>query len=109
VGGPAGLAAAVYGASEGLSTVMIEKEAPGGQGRVRIENYLGFSGLKRRDLARRAQARRFGVEILSPQEVMGIRVEDPYRIVKLMDGSEISCHAPGRHWRGLAQARRARP
>ena len=75
-GGPAGLAAAVYGASEGLSTVMIEMEAPGGQAGMssRIENYLGFpSGLSGGDLARRAvaQARRFGVEILAPQQVTG--------------------------------------
>jgi len=83
-GGPAGLAAAVYGASEGLRTVMIEREAPGGQAGTssRIENYLGFPvGLSGADLARRAvtQARRFGVEILSPQEVKGygwkIRIE----------------------------------
>ena len=97
-GGPAGLAAAVYGASEGLKTVMIEREAPGGQAGTssRIENYLGFpQGLSGSDLARRAvtQARRFGVEILTPQEVTGIRVEDPYRFIKLSDGSEISCHA----------------
>jgi len=97
-GGPAGLAAAVYGASEGLHTVMIEREAPGGQAGTssRIENYLGFPvGLSGGDLARRAvtQARRFGVEILSPQEVTGIRVEDPYRFITLIDGSEISCHA----------------
>lgn len=97
-GGPAGLAAAVYGASEGLSTVMIEREAPGGQAgsSSRIENYLGFPvGLSGADLARRAvtQARRFGVEILTPQEVTGIRVTDPYRILHLADGSEISCHA----------------
>lgn len=96
-GGPSGLAAAVYGASEGLTTVMIEREAPGGQAgsSSRIENYLGFPvGLSGSDLARRAvtQARRFGVEILSPQEVVQVRVEDPYRIVKLADGSEISCH-----------------
>ncbi len=75
-GGPAGLAAAVYGASEGLSTVLIEREAPGGQAgsSSRIENYLGFPvGLSGSDLARRAvtQARRFGVEILTPQEVIG--------------------------------------
>jgi thioredoxin reductase (NADPH) len=99
VGGrPAGLAAAVYGASEGLATVLVEREAPGGQAGTssRIENYLGFpSGLSGGDLARRAvtQARRFGVEILSPQEVTGIRVEDPYRSVLLGDGSELSCHA----------------
>lgn len=97
-GGPAGLAAAVYGASEGLHTVMIEREAPGGQAGTssRIENYLGFpSGLSGDDLARRAvtQARRFGVEILSPQEVTGMRVEDPYRFITLSNGSEISCHA----------------
>jgi thioredoxin reductase (NADPH) len=96
-GGPAGLAAAVYAASEGLTTLMIEREAPGGQAgsSSRIENYLGFPiGLSGADLARRAvtQARRFGVEILSPQEVTQVRVEDPYRIVKLTDGSEISCH-----------------
>jgi thioredoxin reductase (NADPH) len=97
-GGPAGLAAAVYGASEGLKTVMIEREAPGGQAGTssRIENYLGFPvGLSGGDLARRAvtQARRFGVEILTPQEVTGIRVEDPYRFIQLAAGSEISCHA----------------
>ena len=97
-GGPAGLAAAVYGASEGLHTVMIEREAPGGQAGMssRIENYLGFpTGLSGGDLARRAvvQAQRFGVEILSPQEAVGVRTEGPYRIMKLADGSEISCHA----------------
>ncbi len=97
-GGPAGLAAAVYGASEGLSTVMIERQAPGGQAgsSSRIENYLGFPvGLSGADLARRGvtQARRFGVEILTPQEVVGVRLQDPYRIVKLRDGSEISCQA----------------
>ncbi len=95
--GPAGLAAAVYGASEGLNTVLIEREAPGGQAgqSSRIENYLGFPvGLSGAQLARRAvdQARRFGVEILSPQEVTDVRVEDPYRIVTLADGGEISCH-----------------
>jgi thioredoxin reductase (NADPH) len=97
-GGPAGLAAAVYGASEGLATVLVEREAPGGQAGTSssIENYLGFpSGLSGAHLARRAvdQARRFGVEILSPQDVVGIRVEDPYRYVTLGDGSELSCHA----------------
>jgi thioredoxin reductase (NADPH) len=109
-GGPAGLAAAVYGASEGLSTVMIERSAPGGQAgsSSRIENYLGFPvGLSGDDLARRGvtQARRFGVEILTPQEVVGVKVEDPYRIVKLADGSEINCHAlllaTGVYWRRL--------
>ncbi len=109
-GGPAGLAAAVYGASEGLRTVMIEREAPGGQAGTssRIENYLGFPvGLSGSDLARRAvaQARRFGVEILSPQEVTGVRVEDPYRFITLSNESEISCHALilglGVSWRRL--------
>src|SRR5215469_1392677 len=109
-GGPAGLAAAVYGASEGLHTVMFEREAPGGQAGMssRIENYLGFpAGLSGGDLARRAvvQAQRFGVEILAPQEVVSVRVEDPYRFLKLSDGSEISCHAlmlaTGVQWRRL--------
>ncbi len=108
-GGPAGLAAAVYGASEGLKTVMIEREAPGGQAGMssRIENYLGFpTGLSGADLARRAvvQAQRFGVEILA-QEVVGVRAEGPYRIIKMADGNEISCHtlmiATGVQWRRL--------
>jgi len=107
-GGPAGLAAAVYGASEGLKTVMIEREAPGGQAGMssRIENYLGFpAGLSGNDLARRAvvQAQRFGVEILSPVEVVGVRTEGSYRILKMADGNEISCHAlmisTGVQWR----------
>jgi len=109
-GGPAGLAAAVYGASEGLHTVMLDREAPGGQAGMssRIENYLGFpSGLSGGDLARRAvvQAKRFGVEILAPQEAVGVRTEGSYRIIKLADGSEISCHAlmiaTGVQWRRL--------
>jgi thioredoxin reductase (NADPH) len=109
-GGPAGLAAAVYGASEGLHTVMIEREAPGGQAGLssRIENYLGFpSGLSGSDLARRAvaQARRFDVEILSPQEAHGIRIDGPYRFLQLANGTEISCHAlllaMGVQWRTL--------
>jgi len=109
-GGPAGLAAAVYGASEGLHTVMVEREAPGGQAGMssRIENYLGFpSGLSGGDLARRAvvQAKRFGVEILAPQTVVAMRTEGSYRIIKLADGSEISCHAlmiaTGVQWRRL--------
>lgn len=109
-GGPAGLAAAVYGASEGLHTVIVEREAPGGQAgkSSRIENYLGFpSGLSGGDLARRAvvQARRFGVEILAPQTVVSMRTEGSYRIIKLADGSEISCHAlmiaTGVQWRRL--------
>jgi len=109
-GGPAGLAAAVYGASEGLHTVMVEREAPGGQAGMssRIENYLGFpAGLSGGDLTRRAvvQAKRFGVEILAPQEALGVRTEGPYRIIKLADGNEISCHAlmiaTGVQWRKL--------
>jgi thioredoxin reductase (NADPH) len=97
-GGPAGLAAAVYGASEGLSTLLIERQAPGGQAAMssNIENYLGFpSGLTGSSLARRAvvQAVRFGVEILTPQEVMGLRIDGQYRIVHLKDGKDISCHA----------------
>ena len=109
-GGPAGLAAAVYGASEGLHTVMIEREAPGGQAGMssRIENYLGFpAGLSGNDLARRAvvQAQRFGVEILSPLEAVNARTEGSYRIIKLADGNEISCHAlmisTGVQWRKL--------
>jgi len=96
--GPAGLAAAVYGASEGLGTLLVEQDAPGGQAGTssQIENYLGFpSGVTGADLARRAvtQARRFGAEILGAQPVVEVRREDPYRIVKLADGSEISCHA----------------
>ena len=80
-GGPAGLAAAVYGASEGLHTVMIEREAPGGQAGTssRIENYLGFPvGISGDDLARRAvtQAKRFGVEILTPQAATDLRIEN---------------------------------
>ncbi len=109
-GGPAGLAAGVYGASEGLRTVIIEREAPGGQAGLsaRIENYLGFpSGLSGGDLARRAvaQARRFGAEILAPQEATGLRLKDSYRIVRLADGSEISAEAmliaTGVQWRKL--------
>jgi thioredoxin reductase (NADPH) len=96
--GPAGLAGAVYGASEGLRTVVIEKGAAGGQAgtSARIENYLGFpQGLSGADLTRRAttQARRLGAEILAAQEVVGMRLEDPYRFVQLADGSELSCHA----------------
>jgi thioredoxin reductase (NADPH) len=96
--GPAGLAAAVYGAADGLHTLLIEREAPGGQaGRSsRIENYLGFpTGLSGSDLARRAvaQAQRFGVEILAPQEVNGVRIEGPARMLTLADGAEIGCRA----------------
>ncbi|HSM07181.1 MAG TPA: FAD-dependent oxidoreductase [Longimicrobiales bacterium] len=108
--GPGGLAAAVYGGSEGLRTVLIEREAPGGQAGTssRIENYLGFpAGLSGGDLARRAvaQARKFGVEILTPQEVVGLRTDGPYRCLTLSDGAEISCHvlmlSVGVSWRLL--------
>jgi thioredoxin reductase (NADPH) len=96
--GPAGLAAAVYGAADGLHTLLVEREAPGGQaGRSsRIENYLGFPmGLSGSDLARRAvaQARRFGVEILAPQEVSRVRIEGPSRVLTLADGVEVGCRA----------------
>ena len=95
--GPAGLGAAVYGGSEGLRVAMIEKEATGGQAGTSslIENYLGFPrGLSGADLTRRAtaQAQRFGVEILTAQEVTKVRVEDSYRFVILSDGTELSCH-----------------
>ena len=97
-GGPAGLAAAVYGASEGLGTLIIEQAAPGGQAGTssRIENYLGFpAGVSGADLARRAstQALRFGAELLSAQQVVSLRREDPYRMVGLADGTEVSCYA----------------
>jgi thioredoxin reductase (NADPH) len=97
-GGPAGLAAAVYGASEGLRTLLVEQVAPGGQAGMssRIENYLGFpKGLSGSDLAHRAliQATRFGAEILTPQEAVGLRVQDTYRLVTLADGSEVGCRA----------------
>jgi thioredoxin reductase (NADPH) len=95
--GLAGLAAAVYGASEGLRTLVIEEEAPGGQAgsSSRIENYLGFpEGVRGEDLARRAliQATRFGAELLS-QKATGIRTENNYNILQLADGREVSCHA----------------
>lgn len=110
-GGPAGLAAAVYGASEGLHTVLVEREAPGGQAgsSSRIENYLGFpAGLSGADLARRAaaQAKRLGAEILAPQEVQSARSEGHYHFLKLRNGDEIACHAivlsPGVSWRRLS-------
>jgi thioredoxin reductase (NADPH) len=92
--GPAGLAASVYGASEGLKTLLIERRAPGGQAGTssRIENYLGFpSGLSGADLTRRAisQATRFGTELLSPGMVKEIRLRDNYKIIVMDDGAEI--------------------
>jgi thioredoxin reductase (NADPH) len=96
-GGPAGLAAAVYGASEGLRTVMVESEAPGGQAgqSSRIENYLGFpTGLSGSDLARRAttQARRLGAELLTVQDVVALRVEGSGRFVELSGGGTLSAN-----------------
>jgi thioredoxin reductase (NADPH) len=96
-GGPAGLAAAVYGASEGLSTVMVEREAPGGQAGTssRIENYLGFpTGLSGSDLARRAtdQARRLGAELLTVQDAVTLEVEGSGRIVRLSGGGALSAN-----------------
>ncbi|MEE9133269.1 MAG: FAD-dependent oxidoreductase [Gemmatimonadota bacterium] len=96
--GPAGLAAAVYGASEGLRTLVVERQAPGGQAGMssRIENYLGFpKGVSGSELARRAvtQAKRFGVEILTAQQVVGLTAHGPSRMVKLGDGNELNCRA----------------
>jgi thioredoxin reductase (NADPH) len=96
-GGPAGLAAAVYGASEGLRTVMVEREAPGGQAgqSSRIENYLGFpAGLSGSDLARRAtdQARRLGAELLTVQDVVALRAEGAGRFVDLSGGGTLSAN-----------------
>lgn len=97
-GGPAGLAAAVYGASEGLSTVLLEREAPGGQAGTssRIENYLGFpKGLSGADLARRAiaQATRLGAELTTPAEVASVRTGHATKTVVLTDGTEVKCRA----------------
>ncbi len=97
-GGPAGLAAAVYGASEGLRTLLVEREAPGGQAGTtsRIENYLGFpSGLSGADLARRAvaQATRLGAELLTARDATALAIEDRYRLLTLDDGSRVSCEA----------------
>ncbi len=96
--GPAGLGAAVYGASEGLRTLLVEREAPGGQAgqSSRIENYLGFPvGLSGGDLARRAtvQARRFGVEMLATTEVTGLKARGSARVLQLADGGEIGAHS----------------
>ncbi len=97
-GGPAGLAAAVYGASEGLRTVLVESSAPGGQAgsSSRIENYLGFpGGVTGADLARRAatQARRFGAEIITAQEAAAVKCDEPYRKVVFADGAELAGYA----------------
>ncbi len=107
--GPAGLAAAVYGASEGLRTLVIEPEAPGGQAgsSSRIENYLGFpSGVTGAELGRRAhtQASRFGAEFVT-QRATGMRIDGQYRFIQLADGREVSSHAvllaPGVQYRKL--------
>ena len=97
-GGPTGLAAAVYAGSEGLRTVIVERETTGGQAGTSgaIENYLGFpSGVSGADLARRAtaQAKRFGAEVLTAREVTCFRAQAPYRMVTLDDGSELACYA----------------
>jgi thioredoxin reductase (NADPH) len=93
--GPAGLASGVYGGSEGLNTILIEKRAPGGQAGTssRIENYLGFpNGLSGAELSRRAitQATRFGIEFLSPQEVMKIEANENYKLLTLKDGGQVN-------------------
>ena len=112
-GGPAGLAGAVYGASEGLRTILVERSAPGGQAGTssKIENYLGFpSGVSGEELARRAkiQATRFGAEIITAQEAVEIKREDPYRKVILDDGTELTSYAvliaPGMEVRRLEAA-----
>ena len=108
--GPAGLACALYCSTEGLSTVLLEREAAGGQAGLssRIENYLGFpSGLSGADLARRgvAQVRRFGTEVLAPAEAVGLVADGEYRVVKLSNGQELAAHsvviAAGVQWRRL--------
>ena len=109
--GPAGLACALYCSTEGLKTVMVEREAAGGQAGLssRIENYLGFpSGLSGADLARRgvAQVKRFGTEVLAPARTVGLSVDGEYRVVTLADGQELAAHsvvlAAGVQWRRLA-------
>src|SRR5262249_23266604 len=88
---------AVYASSEGLKTLVIERDAPGGQAGTspKIENYLGFpSGISGSELTRRAvtQARRFGAELLSACAATSSRVENPYRIVSINNGTQVSCH-----------------
>jgi thioredoxin reductase (NADPH) len=108
--GPAGLACALYCSTEGLKTILVEREAAGGQAGLssRIENYLGFpSGLSGADLARRgvAQVRRFGTEVLAPADAVSLRVDGEYRVVKLSNGLELVGHsvviAAGVQWRQL--------
>ena len=109
--GPAGLTASVYGASEGLKTLLLDRDAPGGQAGLsaRIENYLGFpAGLSGRDLANRAvaQARKFHVEIVSPQSVTRLEVDNEYKVLTFADGSKVQADtvvlAMGVHWRKLS-------
>jgi thioredoxin reductase (NADPH) len=110
--GPAGLAAAVYGASEGVRTVIVEREAPGGQAAqsARIENYLGFpDGISGAELTERAmaQARKFGVEVVVSRTAAGFAAEGDYRRVRLDDGGELGAHAvlvaTGVQWRTIAE------
>lgn len=109
--GPAGLACALYCSTEGLKTVMLEREAAGGQAGLssRIENYLGFpAGLSGADLARRglAQVKRFGTEVLAPAAACKLLVEGEYRVVRLASGAELAAHAvviaTGVQWRRLS-------
>ena len=114
-GGPAGLGAAVYGASEGLRTVLVERYATGGQAgqSSRIENYLGFpdgvSGGQLTDRARR-QAVKFGAELLTARSVVGLEARGPARVLRLEDGAEIAAHtvilSSGVTYRQLAGRRR---
>lgn len=108
--GPAGLACALYCSTEGLRTILVEREAAGGQAGLssRIENYLGFpSGLSGADLARRgvSQVKRFGTEVLAPVQAESLKVEGEYRVVKLSTGQELVGHsvviAAGVQWRRL--------
>jgi thioredoxin reductase (NADPH) len=108
--GPAGLACALYSSTEGLHTILVEREAPGGQAGLssRIENYLGFpSGLSGADLARRgvSQVKRFGTEVLAPVQAVSLNVQGEYRVVKLSNGRELAAHsvviASGVQWRML--------
>ncbi|MBA2669731.1 MAG: FAD-dependent oxidoreductase [Gemmatimonadetes bacterium] len=109
-GGPAGMSAAIYAGSEGLRTVILDGDAPGGQAgqSARIENFIGFpEGLSGNELAHRAveQARRFEVEIVAARKVVGLRVEEPFRVVVLDDERELFCNAvllaTGVNWRTL--------
>jgi thioredoxin reductase (NADPH) len=108
--GPAGLACALYCSTEGLRTILVEREAPGGQAGLssRIENYLGFpAGLSGADLARRgvSQVKRFGTEVLAPVQAESLSIQGEYRIVKLSTGQELVAHsvviASGVQWRRL--------